>query len=155
MIIINWTSTEDYVRILKNYHECWEKEGNTRHLEFQDIKLFKKWCEENNITKWLNESVNWTYIDARLARWNPYINMPHEDHKAVFRNDKNENVFIIQPYHCDIKEIEEWAKSKGITVKVNPEYSWHFPKHTNLIELRLKDREIFRVAVKDIEDLTR
>lgn len=155
MIIINWLSTKDYVRTLENYHEGWEKEGNTKHLEFQDIKLFEKWCEENNITKWLNESINWTYVDARLARYNPNVVMPYEDHKAVFRNDKNENVFIIQPYYWDIEEIVLWAKSRGITVKVNPKYSWHFPNHTNLIELRVKDRETFRGAVKDIKDLTR
>lgn len=141
---------------MENYHNQWMKENRDNfHLNLMNIKIFEEWCKKNHIKKWLNESNNWSYIVGNLARYNPEVRIPYEDHKAIFKNDKNESVLIIQPYYWRIEEIELWAKSKGIDVKVNPKYSWHFNKQTTLIELRLKDKELFRQAVKDIEDLTR
>ena len=155
-INIGWVNTKEYIKLMERYHEeCILQNDIKSNLEFNNIQLFKEWSQQNNIKKWLNESSNWTYIISRIARWNPNITVPYQDHKEIFKDANNKNVLIIQPYYWNIDEIKIWAKNKGISINENTELSWHYPNHTNLIEFRVDDEDLFRKAVKTIRDLTR
>ncbi|GEM_PF-1992706 len=156
MIKIGWVNTKEYIKEMECYHAFWEGQNNdNHHLNFSDISLFEKWCKENKIKKWYLGSYNWTYIVGNLARWNPNVEVPYQDHKALFKNDKNENILVIQPYYSKIDEIEEWANKRGIKIREDSALSWHCPNHTTLIEFRINDKELFRQAVKTIQDLAR
>lgn len=155
---MNWLSTKDYIADMQSYHDCWSNEtGHENHISFLNISIFKKWCEENNIKKWLYESNNWTYLICNLARWNPNVKVPSQDHKLIFRNDKNENILIIQPYlnNYNFDEIVKWSNQRGIKVSEFKTHSWHCPNRTTLIEFKVIDKLLFKKSVKDIKDLSR
>ena len=156
MIKINWVKINEYIKILKSYHSQWEHlDKSIYHKEFFNIEIFEQWCKKNNIIKYLNSSSNWTYLYSYTARWNPNIVIPHQDHKELFKTSDGKNIMIIQPYHYDLNEIENWAASKGISVIEDKELSWHFPNHTTLIQLQISNIQLFKKSVKDIVDLTR
>lgn len=152
---MSWVNIDAYIQRMENYHAEWENEEESNHLKFNNIEIFKKWCKENSITKWFSGSCNWTNLVGNLARWNPNVQVPYQDHKALFKNDKNENILIIQPYYRNVENIKNWAAKRGIKVDEKYNFSWHYPNQTTLIEFRIDDKELFRQAVKEIVDLSR
>ncbi|WP_291571425.1 hypothetical protein [Clostridium sp. UBA4548] len=152
---MSWVNINEYIQRMESYHVEWEKKNNSSHLRFNNIEVFKKWCKENNIEKWFSGSSNWTSLVGNLARWNPNVEVPYQDHKALFKNDKNENILIIQPYYRNVENIKNWAIKRGIKVEEKYDFSWHCPNQTTLIEFRIENKEWFRKAVKEIVDLSR
>lgn len=70
---------------------------------------------------------------------------PHADHSALFRRRDGRLIFTSQPYlgRCvkganldQLKtELEAWAASFGLSVRISPEESWHYPGATILYEV--------------------
>jgi hypothetical protein len=64
---------------------------------------------------------------------------PSVDHNSLFRRKDGPLVFVSQPYDRVERlkhELEAWTARWGLTFRLAPEESWHFPGHTILYEVR-------------------
>jgi hypothetical protein len=69
---------------------------------------------------------------------------PHLDHPELFLRD-GKLILTSQPYlgtaiqGADLEaletQLETWASSFGLSCRISPEESWHFPGHTILYEV--------------------
>lgn len=121
-----WTQLHDLMG-QKNYDKELASDIRKRLEQlYMDIRELKK------------SSARFPKSNMRRADWN--YQFPSDDHTLLFRSSNRvfsaspQLIWTSQPYHTDDAEILGFAFEHGLTVTSSPEWSWHYPGLTTLLE---------------------
>ncbi|MGN9160038.1 hypothetical protein [Clostridium sulfidigenes] len=150
---MGWVTINKYIANMERYHRSWsKKEGHEDHVDFKNIERFKLWCMANNVDKWFDGDINWTYLNpsGKYIK-DSNVNTPGQDHIDLFKTSTGEKIFVSQPYGIDLFTLLAWASSTGIKIVKGDSLSWHSNNYTHLIEYRLDDLDEFESALQELK----
>lgn len=117
----------------------------SEHLDDKQKLIFLNWCNKNNVKKCENDEWNkkWFKIIPNIRNIDGANECPNADYRDIFVREDGSKIWTIQPY-CKEEEFEktnarEWAKQRGLSVKIDKDCSWHYVESTIIVQFGIED----------------